>query len=293
MALHNGLDFARKLRASLNRHLGAANAAALHAAATTGRWFERMSRAERLQHGLLAASFFTLVYTGFALKFPESWPFAWLAHLERGYAWRSLIHRAAAAVMVATALAHLYYLTTRRGRGFLTDMLPRLEDVGEFTGNALYLAGRRPAPPAFDRFGYVEKAEYWALVWGTVVMTTTGLALWFENISLRWFGKWALDLATIIHYYEAWLAFLAILVWHIYYVVLNPDVYPMNWTWLTGRISEEQLRHEHLLEWERLTATERAEETRAAADRLEPPPAPPPASEGPRPPAEGAGGPGR
>jgi cytochrome b subunit of formate dehydrogenase len=301
MALHNGLDYARKLRASLSRHLGAANGAALHAAAVTGRWFERMSRAERLQHGLLAASFFTLVYTGFALKFPESWLFSWLAHLEHGYSLRSLIHRVAAAVMVGTSLAHLYYLTTRRGRGLLTDMLPRLEDVGEFAGNALYLLGRRPAPPAFGRFGYVEKAEYWALVWGTVVMSATGFALWFENLALRWFGKWALDLATVIHYYEAWLAFLAILVWHIYYVIVNPDVYPMNWTWLTGRISEEQLRHEHPLEWERLTAAERAEESLSQAEQPGESPASarpsgqlaapgPPAGEEPGPPAGDAGG---
>ena len=74
-----------------------------------------------------------------------------------------------------------------------------------------------------------------------------------------------LDLATLIHYYEAWLAFLAILVWHFYQTVLNPDVYPMNWTWLTGRISEERLQHEHGAEWERIRAEEEAA-ARAAAE---------------------------
>jgi cytochrome b subunit of formate dehydrogenase len=123
--------------------------------------------------------------------------------------------------------------------------------------------GLRREPPAFDRFNYIEKAEYWALVWGTVVMTGTGLALWFENQSLRWLDKWVLDLATVIHYYEAWLAFLAIMIWHIYYVIANPEAYPMNWTWLTGRISEEHLRLEHPLEWERLTAAERQAESPA------------------------------
>jgi hypothetical protein len=69
-----------------------------------------------------------------------------------------------------------------------------------------------------------------------------------------------LDLATLVHYYEAWLAFLAIVVWHLYQNVANPDVYPMNWSWLTGRIGEEQLRHEHQAEWEKLVAAEAAEE---------------------------------
>jgi cytochrome b subunit of formate dehydrogenase len=213
---------------------------------------ERMVRSERIQHALLLSSFFTLVYTGFALKFPEAIPFAWLARLERGYAWRSLIHRTAAVVMVATCLAHLVYLFTRRGRGLLRDLLPRPRDLTDSVQNLLYLAGLRRTPPAFDRFGYVEKAEYWALVWGTVVMTATGLVLWFENQSLQWLPKWMLDLATLIHYYESWLAFLAIVVWHLYMVIMNPDVYPMNLTWITGRIADGALQHEHPLEWARM-----------------------------------------
>ena len=76
--------------------------------------------------------------------------------------------------------------------------------------------------------------------------------LWFENLTLRFLAKWVLDLATLVHYYEAWLAALAILVWHLYYVIFNPDVYPMNWTWLTGKVSEEMLRHEHPREYERV-----------------------------------------
>jgi cytochrome b subunit of formate dehydrogenase len=263
MLLHNGLDFVGKLRHSLRRHLGAMGTAANHGAEATMRWFERMTLSERIQHGLLATSFFALVYTGFALKYPESWIFSWLARLEHGYAWRSLLHRIAAVVQVGAAVYHIYYLTTRRGRGFVADMVPRLQDARDASDNLLYLAGRRPTPPRFGRFGYIEKAEYWALVWGTVVMTGTGLALWFENQSLRWLDKWVLDLATVIHYYEAWLAFLAIMIWHIYYVIANPEAYPMNWTWLTGRISEEHLRLEHPLEWERLTAAERQAESPA------------------------------
>jgi cytochrome b subunit of formate dehydrogenase len=187
-----------------------------------------------------------------------------LAHLEAGFAWRSVIHRIAAIVMIATSLAHIVYLFTRRGRGLVFDLLPSLRDVRQAWGNVLYLIGLRREPPAFDRFNYIEKAEYWALVWGTVVMTITGLLLWFANQSLQWMPKWILDLATLVHYYEAWLAFLAILIWHIYQNILNPDVYPMNWAWVTGLISEEQLRHEHGSEWERMEAEEAAKAAAAA-----------------------------
>jgi formate dehydrogenase gamma subunit len=264
MALHQGLDYARKLRRHWRRHHGE-----VEPFEGTPRWHVRMTRSERIQHLLLLVSFFTLVGTGFALKFPEAWPFAWLARLEGGFALRSIVHRIAAVVMVGTVLVHIGYLLTKRGRGTLAALLPTLGDVREAVANFAYLLGLRRAPPAFGRFSYIEKAEYWALVWGTVVMTATGLLLWFENQSLRWLPKWALDLATLVHYYEAWLAFLAILVWHIYQNVLNPDVYPMNWTWVTGRISEEQLRHEHAAEWAQVAAAE-ASRDEAAGDAAPP-----------------------
>ncbi|HEY6866468.1 MAG TPA: cytochrome b/b6 domain-containing protein, partial [Candidatus Eisenbacteria bacterium] len=252
MVLHNGLDFARKMGRGWRQHLGRSQPRRLDLV----RWFVRMTPSERIQHGSLAISFFVLVYTGFALKFPESWPFAWLAQLEHGYRWRSLIHRGAAVVMIGVCLFHIGYLFTRRGRGVLGAMLPRLQDAVDVGAGLLHLLGLRPAPPRFDRFGYIEKMEYWALIWGSVVMSATGLVLWFENESLQVFSKWMLDLATLVHYYEAWLAFLAIVVWHLYQNIVNPDVYPMNWTWASGRISEDQLHHEHPLEWERLATAE-------------------------------------
>jgi len=253
MALHQGLDFIRKTQRHWRLHHGR-----IEPHPGPQRWHLRMTDSERIQHVLLFTSFFTLVWTGFALKFPESWPFAWMAHLESGYSWRSVIHRGAAIVMIAVSMFHVGYLFTKRGRGTLLALVPSLRDVREVIANFMYLLGLRRHPPAFDRFSYIEKAEYWALVWGTVVMTATGFLLWFENQSLQWLPKWALDLATLVHYYEAWLAFLSILVWHIYQNVLNPDVYPMNWTWVTGRITDEQLRHEHGAEWERIMAAEEA-----------------------------------
>ncbi len=256
MGLHNGLDFLRKLRREYRRRGGgsATIRAGEYNANTRGTqgWVERMTVSERWQHGLLAVSFIVLVYTGFALKFPDTWLFAWFVALEKGYALRSWIHRSAAVVMVLACLWHLAHLTTRRGRAVLVAMLPRYQDLKEAILNVGYLLGLRAEPPPFDRFSYIGKAEYWALIWGSMVMAATGFMLWFENLALKFLAKWVLDLATLVHYYEAWLATLSILVWHIYYVIFNPDVYPMNWTWLTGKISEEMLRHEHPREYERL-----------------------------------------
>jgi cytochrome b subunit of formate dehydrogenase len=115
--------------------------------------------------------------------------------------------------------------------------------------NALrYYAGVREEKPLFGRFSYIEKSEYWALVWGTVVMGITGVILWFENTSMGMLSKLGWDIARTIHFYEAILATLAIVVWHFYFVIFNPDVYPMSLAWLTGKVSEEEMHDEHPLE---------------------------------------------
>lgn len=246
MALHNGLDFARKGRAQrLPR----------------GRAVQRFTVGERLQHGVMALSFIVLAYSGFALKFPDAWWAAPLTWAGDGEAIRQWVHRIAAVAMVGVCLYHLFYVgLSRRGRQQLRAMAPRWQDVRDAGVMLSYYAGRRAERPAFDRYGYIEKLEYWALVWGSVVMTVTGFALWFENQSLMIVPLWVLDLATVVHYYEAWLATLAIVVWHFYWVIFNPEIYPMSRVWLDGWLSEEEMKHEHPKEWERLqTSSEEPE----------------------------------
>jgi cytochrome b subunit of formate dehydrogenase len=98
-----------------------------------------------------------------------------------------------------------------------------------------YNVGLRKKPPHLPPFSYIEKAEYWAVVWGGVVMGITGVMLWANNLTLQWLPKEWLDCATALHYYEAILACLAIVVWHFYLVIFDPEVYPMDTTWLTGK----------------------------------------------------------
>ena len=50
-----------------------------------------------------------------------------------------------------------------------------------------------------------------------------------------------------IHFYEAVLATLAIVVWYFYQVIFDPDVYPVNFAFLDGRVSEESYKEEHEL----------------------------------------------
>jgi hypothetical protein len=91
-------------------------------------------------------------------------------------------------------------------------------------------------------------------------MTLTGLLMWVYADYVGSFTKLQWDIARTIHYYEAWLAFLAIVVWHFYFVIFNPNVYPMSLAWIKGTLTEEEMADEHALELERIKKTQAAEE---------------------------------
>jgi len=210
-----------------------------------GRQVRRMTPGAVLQHTLLMVSFIVLVYTGFALRYSEAWLFNKAFAWDGGFHTRGIIHRIAAGVFLFTTAWHVIYLFTAPGRRFLADMAPGLRDVHEAKGTILNNLGLTATHPRFGRFTFAEKAEYWALVWGTAVMAFTGLFLWFDPVALRLFSKNVLDVLRVIHLYEAWLATLAILVWHLYGVIFKPAVYPGNPSWLTGRMPAAMHEAEH------------------------------------------------
>lgn len=230
MLLHNGVDWIRHVRN-------------MRVMATV----QRLSASETAQHWVLMLSFIVLVITGFSLRFSEA---AWVKLLfgwQGGFEARGNIHRVAAVVMVAGSIWHVFYLMRARGRHWFKDMMVAWVDVRQFSQNIGYMLGLRSESPRYGRFSYMEKMEYWALVWGTVIMTGTGVLLWFDNYFVDKWGlsKGLLQVMLVIHYYEAWLAFLAILVWHVYGTMFKPGVYPMNPAWLTGKMPKEMYMHEH------------------------------------------------
>ncbi len=205
----------------------------------------RFTRTMVTQHLLLLTSFITLVITGFALKFPDAFAFRLLFKLGLTEELRGLLHRIAASVMIATALYHLFWLFfTRHGRREIVELLPNLRDVEDFLSTVQYYLRLSKERPQYSKYNYAEKVEYWALVWGTVVMVVTGLTLWFPEQATELFGPWVVPIAEIIHYYEAMLATLAIVVWHFYWVIFHPEEYPMSFVWLHGKMPyEEAIRH--------------------------------------------------
>ena len=219
----------------------------------------RMFLAERIQHGLLAVSFLVLVWTGFALKYPEQWWARPLVIWEGSWPVRGTIHRIAAAVAVAISLFHAFSLmVSRRLREHWKALLPVKADLYEGFAGLAYAMGLRQNKPVLSAHSYVEKAEYWAVAWGTVVMGLTGVVLWANNWALRFLPKMWIDLATTIHFYEAVLAALSIVVWHFYSVIFDPDVYPLDPAFLTGVSVRRRESHEPL---PRKTETEPSKES--------------------------------
>ncbi|MEK7775495.1 MAG: cytochrome c3 family protein [Candidatus Zixiibacteriota bacterium] len=205
----------------------------------------RMTTDEVWQHTLLMISFIVLVITGFALRYSDSWWANLLFGREGGFPSRGTIHRVSAVLFTITSVWHFFFLFTPRGKTFVRDMWPRKLDLIQFWQMIRFNLDRTEERPRFGRFSYVEKAEYWALVWGTIVMFITGVFLWWDNIAVEWFPKGFLDVMLVVHFYEAVLASLAILIWHMYSTIFSPGVYPMNPAWFTGKVPKDVYHHEH------------------------------------------------
>jgi formate dehydrogenase gamma subunit len=206
----------------------------------------RMDRSQRLQHFVLAASFIILAVTGFALKFPDSWIARALGSNEIFRRWS---HRIAGVVLLVVGLYHLFYILRKKeGRQLAKDLFPLLQDLKDIKQNLLYLLGFAKERPKLGRFGYAEKMEYWAVIWGTIIMGVTGLMIWFKMDVTHFLPRWAVEVALTIHYYEAILACLAIVVWHFYHVIFDPDVYPLNWACWNGKVSRHWQEDEHPLD---------------------------------------------
>jgi formate dehydrogenase subunit gamma len=224
------------------------------------RVFLRWDVHQRIQHVFLVVAFTLLVVTGMPLKYPDAISSRIAVAFIGGADNAGAIHRFAAVTLIVVAAYHVLYLLARLVRRRLGwSMIGGRKDVEDLVGMLAYFVGLRRTKPKFERYSFKEKSEYWAVIWGSAVMIGSGLILWFPEYASRLFRSrsgLAFDIARTIHSYEALLAMLAIIVWHLYNAHLAPGFFPMNWVWINGKISERQLKDEHPLEYERIMAGE-------------------------------------
>jgi len=209
------------------------------------RTYARFDLWQRLEHGLLLISFTVLAISGLPQKYPDSnWGDA-IIQLLGGIESTRLIHHFAAILLILGAVYHGGVLTYKvfvlRVR---PTMLPGWKDAQDGLHALAYNLGLAKTQPQMGRYSFAEKFEYWAVVWGTIIMIMTGFVLWNPIATTEFLPGQFVPASKAAHGGEALLAVLAIITWHVYNVHLKY----FNRSMFTGRISYHEMVEEHALE---------------------------------------------
>ena len=207
--------------------------------------YERFPPARRIEHLVMLLSFITLALTGLPQKFSASPISIAFVYVLGGIENLRTIHHTAAIMMMLGTAWHLlvfgYLAYVRRTR---FTMLPSLQDAKDAWLAFMYNIGRAKTPPQMGRYTFEEKMEYWAFVWGTIIMGATGFMMWNPISTVKLLPGEVIPAAKAAHGGEALLAVLAIIIWHMYGVHIKR----FNKSMWTGRMTEEEMLHEHPLE---------------------------------------------
>jgi cytochrome b subunit of formate dehydrogenase len=221
------------------------------------RYVTRFSRRQRLEHLGVMTLFIVLSVTGLPQKFYDAgWAQATIVGLG-GIDRVRWVHRFSGVLFAMLTATHLTMAIglVLLGRSGLA-MVPTRQDFLDAITTLRYYLGVSEVQAKFDRFDYKQKFEYWGLVLGAVIVISTGLVLLFPVETARFLPGQVIPAAKLAHGNEGLMAFLVVILWHIYNAHLNPDVFPFDTTIFTGKISSDRLHHEHPLEYERLEEQE-------------------------------------
>jgi cytochrome b subunit of formate dehydrogenase len=221
---------------------------------------ERFAVFERSLHFLMALSFLTLAGTGLPLKYAHSEMATWLVHNVIGFGQAALLHRIAAFTMGVVFSLHLgkilYKAFVKKQKGIFKgpdSLVPRGKDIKDFFNHIAYFVGIKKEEPAWTRWTYWEKFDYFAVVWGMLIIGSSGLTLWFPESFSQLFPGWLINAAHIIHSEEALLATGFIFVVHFFNTHLRPGAFPMDEVIFTGRLPEGKFKEERSLEFENIS----------------------------------------
>lgn len=225
----------------------------------TARRYLRFMISDRVLHLLLLISFTVLALTGLPQKWPDNRLAVFMIQAMGGIEQTRVFHHTAAVILILTSIAHAVQV----GYRFYVErkplsMFPTLKDLTDFFDAVRYNLGLTKQAPRYPRYNFIEKLEYWAVVWGTVLMTITGYVLWNPVLVTRYLPGEFVPAAKIAHGMEAILAVLSIITWHFYFVhfaVFNRSIF-------TGYLTEHEMEEDHAEELEQ----------RLAGDVWQPPP---------------------
>ena len=226
---------------------------------TKGETYQRFHVLHRMLHLIIIFNFTLLAVTGFLLHFSEFAVSRFLIFLIGGAAGAGWLHRFCAVFLYMGILIHaiwlLYYKLVLKGRfSGPGSILPQKKDAQDLMQNLRYIFNRG-APPRFDRYNYLQKVDYWAVMIGMQSMGITGLLMWFPETFAGIVPGYVINMASHFHFHEAVLAVMYIGVVHMSDTHLVPDIFPMEKTIFTGRIEKQRFMEDHPEEWKRRQLT--------------------------------------
>jgi cytochrome b subunit of formate dehydrogenase len=224
-----------------------------------GKQFRRFGPVVRAAHLLFALSVMMLVLTGMTVFYAETgWAQAMVRALG-GPKVAGLIHRISAAVMLGIFALHLIYLVFHIGRNLRTfrwfgpdSLVPNWKDLEDIIGMFKWFVGKGPKPQ-FDRWTYWEKFDYWAVFWGMAIIGGSGAMLAFPTYVAAVLPGWTLNVATLVHGDEAFLAAVFLFTVHFFNNHFRAEkLPPPDVVMFTGSVALEEFRREHPLQYRRL-----------------------------------------
>jgi formate dehydrogenase subunit gamma len=209
----------------------------------------RFGASRLIEHNINAIVFLLLVVTGLCQRFHDSGFSQWIIVTLGGVDMTRLIHHYLGFFFSVLLVAHVVQACI--GVLFIRwqpSMMITVKDYRDAITNLYYYFGLADHPAQCGRYDYRQKFEYWGVIAGGVLMIITGFILWFPVQSAKFLPAELIPAAKTAHSNEALLAFLVIAIWHIYNSVFSPEVFPLDTTIFTGKISRERMLHEHPLE---------------------------------------------
>ncbi len=232
----------------------------------------------RIQHLLTFTTFLLLAFTGLPIYYNEAFWAVPFNSVLGGLEVTRVIHRTLALTFVVAMVYHgltLFFGTMRKISAGKFDIrqtiIPLWKDARDFSADMAYFAGKRDNRPDMDKFMYKQKIHYFAAAFGNTVMVVSGSSFlfpefWNSILPAAYASHWQ-EMMRLSHPHEALLALLVIAFWHWYNVHLAPGRFPMQWTYLTGKLTREHQIEEHFLEYLR-NLVELPEERRYMRENL-------------------------
>jgi formate dehydrogenase gamma subunit len=207
--------------------------------------YKRFRLFDRIEHWVFITSFITLAITGLVQRYFSSPISQAIMRGLGGIESTRTVHHIAAILMMLCVIYHIgaviYKLYVRRTR---LTMLPGMADFVAFWDTIKFFIGKRKNPAQQGRFTFEEKIEYFAVVWGTIIMAITGFMMWNPIMTTKFLSGQFIVAAKFAHSMEAVLAVLSILIWHFYHIFIKT----FNKSMFNGNLNEHQMMHEHPVE---------------------------------------------